>query len=113
MKIFSLTKDQRPPIFTSEKNGNDQDGDGSEEKPFKTVIQAMRCAKSEPFPDIMVDGKDENNVCPRFCCNKEYFCSFIVKPIAMSYFDNSLQSSRDFSYIYCTFCLLFTSFAEI
>ncbi|XP_065060227.1 asparagine--tRNA ligase, cytoplasmic-like isoform X2 [Rhopilema esculentum] len=54
-------EDQRPPIFTSEKTGNDQDGDGSEEKPFKTVIQAMRCAKSEPFPDIMVDGKDENN----------------------------------------------------
>eukprot|EP00112_Aurelia_sp_Birch-Aquarium-sp1_P010882 Seg2302.4 transcript_id=Seg2302.4/GoldUCD/mRNA.D3Y31 product="Asparagine-tRNA ligase cytoplasmic" protein_id=Seg2302.4/GoldUCD/D3Y31 len=52
--------ERRPQIYTSEKNGNDQTGDGSEEKPFKTALQAMRFAKTEPLPDIMVDGKEEN-----------------------------------------------------
>lgn len=47
-----------PPIYTSEKNGNDETGDGTEAKPYKTVLQAMRHAKSEPFPQIMVDVKD-------------------------------------------------------
>ena len=54
--------DEKPVIFTSEKYGNDENGDGSEGNPFKTVIQAMRFAKVEPFPVIMVDGKDENAV---------------------------------------------------
>ncbi len=50
-------------MYTSESKGCDESGDGSEEKPFKTAIQAMRFAKSEPFPEIMVDAKDENLVC--------------------------------------------------
>ena len=62
-KQFTFIADERrPPIYTSEKDGNDQTGDGSEEKPFKTALQAMRFAKTEPFPDIMVDGKEENSV---------------------------------------------------
>lgn len=47
-------------IYTSEKNGNDEQGDGTEKKPFKTILQAMRAAGKEPFPTIYVDSKEEN-----------------------------------------------------
>ncbi|XP_017117057.1 asparagine--tRNA ligase, cytoplasmic [Drosophila elegans] len=47
-------------IFTSEKKGSDESGDGSESKPFKTILQAMRHAGKEPFPTIYVDSKDPN-----------------------------------------------------
>lgn len=46
-------------IYTSESRGSDETGDGSEGKPFKTILQAMRTAGSEPFPIIYVDGKEE------------------------------------------------------
>lgn len=46
-------------IYTSEKNGNDETGDGSEAKPFKTVLKAMHHAGKEPFPPIYVDGKED------------------------------------------------------
>ncbi|KAK7874340.1 hypothetical protein R5R35_007812 [Gryllus longicercus] len=46
-------------IYTSEKEGNDDTGDGTEARPFKTVLQAMRHAGKEPFPTIYVDGKTE------------------------------------------------------
>ncbi|CAG2221410.1 NARS [Mytilus edulis] len=42
-------------IYTSETLGNDESGDGTESKPYKTVIQAMRHAGKEPFPTIMAD----------------------------------------------------------
>ncbi|XP_052100496.1 asparagine--tRNA ligase, cytoplasmic-like [Mytilus californianus] len=42
-------------IYTSENLGNDESGDGTESKPFKTVIQAMRHTGVEPFPTIMAD----------------------------------------------------------
>lgn len=50
----------KPPIYTSEKTGSDETGDGSESKPFKSVLQAMRHAKLEPFPPIFVDSKKED-----------------------------------------------------
>ncbi|XP_076465068.1 asparagine--tRNA ligase, cytoplasmic-like isoform X2 [Babylonia areolata] len=46
-------------IYTSESSGSDETGDGSKDKPFKTVIQAMRKAGKEPFPPIFVDSKTE------------------------------------------------------
>lgn len=46
-------------IFTSHKYGSDETGDGSESKPFKTILQAMRHAGKEPFPVIYVDAKEE------------------------------------------------------
>ncbi|XP_031625737.1 asparagine--tRNA ligase, cytoplasmic [Contarinia nasturtii] len=46
-------------IYTSEKNGNDESGNGTESAPFKTILQAMRHAGKEPFPTIYVDAKDE------------------------------------------------------
>ncbi|XP_058802361.1 asparagine--tRNA ligase, cytoplasmic [Phymastichus coffea] len=47
------------PIYTSEKTGSDENGDGSEAKPFKTILQAMRHAEKEPFPEIYQDSKEE------------------------------------------------------
>ncbi|KAK0087646.1 hypothetical protein PV325_000525 [Microctonus aethiopoides] len=46
-------------IYTSDKSGSDETGDGSESKPFKTILQAMRHAGKEPFPTIYQDSKDE------------------------------------------------------
>jgi asparaginyl-tRNA synthetase len=46
-------------IYTSEKEGCDSSGDGTEAKPFKTIIQAMRHAGKEPFPPIYVDAKPD------------------------------------------------------
>ncbi|XP_074039261.1 asparagine--tRNA ligase [Leptinotarsa decemlineata] len=47
------------PIYTSDSRGNDETGDGTEGKPFKTILQAMRKAGAEPFPVIYVDGKED------------------------------------------------------
>nr|CAG4646116.1 EOG090X030S [Macrothrix elegans] len=47
-------------IYTSEKNGSDESGNGSQEKPFKTILQAMRHAGKEPLPAIFVDGKSDD-----------------------------------------------------
>nr|CAG4647750.1 EOG090X030S [Moina brachiata]SVE92907.1 EOG090X030S [Moina brachiata] len=47
-------------IYTSEKNGSDETGDGSQEKPFKSILQAMKSAGTEPFPQIYVDGKADD-----------------------------------------------------
>lgn len=49
-----------PGIYTSDKFGSDETGDGSENEPFKTILQAMRKAGKEPFPTIYVDPKDDN-----------------------------------------------------
>jgi len=46
------------PLYTSEQNGNDETGDGTEAKPYKTVLRAMHHVGTEPFPQIMVDSKD-------------------------------------------------------
>lgn len=46
-------------LYTSEKKGNDETGDGTKEKPFKSILQAMRKAGKEPFPVIYVDGKND------------------------------------------------------
>lgn len=46
-------------VYTSEKYGDDETGDGSEAKPFKTVLKALR-ANMDKNPPIMVDAKDES-----------------------------------------------------
>ena len=48
-------------MFTSEKRGSDETGDGTKDKPFKTILQAMRSAGKEPFPKIWSDCKDEKS----------------------------------------------------
>ena len=50
-------------MYTSEKNGSDETGDGTPEKPLKTILQAMKQAGKEPFPCIYVDSKEEGKVC--------------------------------------------------
>jgi len=55
-KVAGLTMNE---IYTSESKGNDETGDGTKEKPVKTVIQAMRLAGKEPFPVIYCDSKKE------------------------------------------------------
>lgn len=47
-------------MYTSDSRGNDDTGDGSEQKPFKTILRAMREAGSEPFPVIYVDSNEES-----------------------------------------------------
>ncbi|XP_022330665.2 asparagine--tRNA ligase, cytoplasmic-like [Crassostrea virginica] len=47
-------------IYTSESTGNDETGDGTQEKPFQTILRAMKFAEQEPFPPIYVDSKKEN-----------------------------------------------------
>lgn len=46
-------------IYTSDKSGNDESGNGSEVAPYKTILRAMKHAGKEPFPTIYVDAKDE------------------------------------------------------
>lgn len=46
-------------LYTSEKRGSDESGDGGKDKPFKSILQAMRHAGKEPFPTIYVDSKDK------------------------------------------------------
>ena len=48
-------------IYTSEKTGNDETGQGTEKSPFKTILKAMKHAGKEPFPPIYVDSKDEKS----------------------------------------------------
>lgn len=50
-------------IYTSEKRGCDAEGMGSEASPYKTVLRALREAKSEPWPVIYVDAKEGNVRC--------------------------------------------------
>ncbi|XP_062516538.1 asparagine--tRNA ligase, cytoplasmic-like [Corticium candelabrum] len=54
-----VAKLQVKELYTSEKSGSDETGDGTESKPFKSVLQAMRAIGAEPFPSILVDSKTE------------------------------------------------------
>ncbi|CAL1546137.1 unnamed protein product [Lymnaea stagnalis] len=49
-------------LYTSEAKGSDATGDGTKEKPVKTVLQAMRLAGKEPFPVIYCDSKKEGEI---------------------------------------------------
>ncbi|XP_026671196.1 asparagine--tRNA ligase, cytoplasmic-like [Ceratina calcarata] len=45
-------------IYTSEKNGDDKTGKGTESEPLKTILRAMHHAGKEPFPPIYVDSQE-------------------------------------------------------
>ncbi|XP_031465075.1 asparagine--tRNA ligase, cytoplasmic [Phasianus colchicus] len=47
-------------LYVSEREGNDSSGDGTQKKPFKTVLKALMTAGKEPFPTIYVDSQKEN-----------------------------------------------------
>ncbi|CAH1112269.1 unnamed protein product [Psylliodes chrysocephalus] len=55
-----MSGENKQPLYTSDSRGNDDTGDGSEQKPFKTILRAMREAGSEPFPVIYVDSNEES-----------------------------------------------------
>jgi len=46
-------------LYVSEKHGSDEKGEGTIDNPFKSVLHAMLSCKSENFPEIFVDSKDE------------------------------------------------------
>ncbi|XP_023659090.1 asparagine--tRNA ligase, cytoplasmic [Paramormyrops kingsleyae] len=46
-------------IYVSAKEGSDEDGDGTMEKPFKTALKALMFVGKEPFPTIYVDSQKE------------------------------------------------------
>ncbi|KAF4102640.1 hypothetical protein G5714_017440 [Onychostoma macrolepis] len=46
-------------LYVSDKQGSDLDGDGSEQKPFKTPLKALLFVGKEPFPVIYVDSQNE------------------------------------------------------
>jgi len=52
-----LAKGDSGSLYTSENKGSDDAGEGTYRVPFKTVMKAMKHAKSEPFPPIYVDVK--------------------------------------------------------
>ncbi|XP_047200385.1 asparagine--tRNA ligase, cytoplasmic [Hippoglossus stenolepis] len=47
-------------LYVSDKCGSDQDGDGTEQKPFKTPLAALVFAGKEPFPTIYLDSQKED-----------------------------------------------------
>jgi len=59
-QVEEMSLDSKPLVYVSEKLGNDEAGDGNKKSPFKTVLAAMRSC-GEPFPQFMVDSKDEND----------------------------------------------------
>ncbi|XP_075908795.1 asparagine--tRNA ligase, cytoplasmic [Petromyzon marinus] len=44
-------------LYTSERDGSDESGDGSQEKPFKSVLQALKSVGTVPLPSLYVDAK--------------------------------------------------------
>uniref|UniRef100_A0AAQ5YFC8 Asparagine--tRNA ligase, cytoplasmic n=1 Tax=Amphiprion ocellaris TaxID=80972 RepID=A0AAQ5YFC8_AMPOC len=46
-------------LYVSDKCGSDQDGDGTEQKPFKTPLKALLFAGKEPFPTLYVESQKE------------------------------------------------------
>ncbi|KAM5194661.1 asparagine--tRNA ligase, cytoplasmic [Mantella aurantiaca] len=47
-------------MYVSDKEGDDTTGDGTKEKPFKSVLKAMLTVGKEPFPVFYVDSQKEN-----------------------------------------------------
>lgn len=78
-KINLVCLDSEKSIYTSEKRGSDETGDGSEQKPFKTVLQALRQAEKEPWPSIYVDAKEEGKVKVLLECHILLFIALLKK----------------------------------
>ncbi|KAI2651666.1 Asparagine--tRNA ligase, cytoplasmic [Labeo rohita] len=57
MSISEFVDDEE--LYVSETQGSDEDGNGSEQKPFKTPLKALMFVGKEPFPVIYVDSQKE------------------------------------------------------
>uniref|UniRef100_G1NCD4 Asparaginyl-tRNA synthetase 1 n=1 Tax=Meleagris gallopavo TaxID=9103 RepID=G1NCD4_MELGA len=60
LEVFKARLDGALELYVSEREGNDSTGDGTQKKPFKTVLKALMTAGKEPFPTIYVDSQKEN-----------------------------------------------------
>uniref|UniRef100_A0A5S6QBM7 Asparagine--tRNA ligase, cytoplasmic n=1 Tax=Trichuris muris TaxID=70415 RepID=A0A5S6QBM7_TRIMR len=45
-------------LYISDGRGSDDHGDGTQDKPFKTVLRAMMAVGKEPFPELLVQGSN-------------------------------------------------------
>lgn len=66
-------------LFISEKNGSDENGNGTEAKPFKTIIKAVE--KDKPFPTIYFESNDQWNVMSKSQIKKQlkFYCKKLKK----------------------------------
>ncbi|XP_003388847.1 PREDICTED: asparagine--tRNA ligase, cytoplasmic-like [Amphimedon queenslandica] len=58
--MASTAEASKKVYYTSDKEGDDSTGDGTESKPFKTVLQALRASGSDESSLIMVDAKSDD-----------------------------------------------------
>ena len=72
MNVFRCVSSICPAIYTSERRGCDKGGEGSKNNPFKSILQAMKSAKQEPFPMIMVDHRKIESVRDHFMLGFAY-----------------------------------------
>jgi hypothetical protein len=63
-------------LYTSDKNGSDESGDGSEGNPFRTILQAMRHAGKGQIPKVYVDAKEEGQV-NKMCTSSSIFVFYL------------------------------------
>ncbi|XP_048457985.1 asparagine--tRNA ligase, cytoplasmic [Rhincodon typus] len=47
-------------LYVSNREGDDETGTGTKNKPFKTALRALQVAGKEPFPTIYVDSQTKN-----------------------------------------------------
>ena len=52
-------------VYTSDSRGSDEAGEGTYEKPFKTVMKGVKHVGKEPFPPIYVDVKPDSDAAKR------------------------------------------------
>lgn len=58
MSLILTTNTFLEEIYINESTGSDETGDGSETKPLKTLLEAMRRAAEEPFPPFYCESKE-------------------------------------------------------
>ena len=52
-------------VYTSDSRGSDEAGEGTYEKPFKTVMKGVKHVGKEPFPPIYIDVKPDSDAAKR------------------------------------------------
>ncbi|XP_033360464.1 asparagine--tRNA ligase, cytoplasmic [Bombus vosnesenskii] len=59
MPVMESSKPLLDAIYTSQKYGNDETGNGTDTNPFKTILRAMRYVGKEPFPPFYQDSNED------------------------------------------------------
>ena len=60
---YNSNKNNSDTVYTSEKSGCDEKGDGSELKPYKSVLCALMKHSDLEQEQLYVDSKQEGEVC--------------------------------------------------